>query len=59
MGCPYCACVLLTATRLVLPPAWKAETGLAAVQLTSDMSVHKLLLDEVAECAGPAEDDDY
>lgn len=32
-----------------------AETGLAAVQLTSDFSVHKLGLDDVSEYTGPAD----
>ena len=30
-------------------------TGLAAVQLTSDMSVHKLSLDDIAEYCGPTD----
>lgn len=32
-----------------------AETGLAAVQLTSDFSVHKLSLDDVSEYTGPTD----
>lgn len=34
------------------------ETGLAAVQLTSDFSLHKLPLDDVSEWVGPAEWDE-
>lgn len=31
------------------------STGLAAVQFTSDLSVHKLSLDDIAEYCGPTE----
>ena len=41
------------------PPRLRfTETGLAAVQLSSDMSVHKLSLDDISEYAGPAEEDE-
>ena len=35
------------------PPHGTAETGLAAVQLTSDFSLHKLSRDDVSEYVGP------
>ena len=37
------------------PPRRAAETGLAAVQLTGDFSVHKLGLDDVSEYTGPTD----
>lgn len=44
------ACPPLHATPL-------PETGLAAVQLASDHSVHKLSLDDVSQYEGPEEED--
>lgn len=37
------------------PPTHRAESGLAAVQLACDMSVHKLALDDVSEYTGPTD----
>ena len=34
------------------------ETGLAAVQLASDFSLHKLPLDDISEWVGPADWDE-
>ena len=34
------------------------DTGLAAVQLSADMSVHKLPLDDISQYAGSADEDD-
>lgn len=54
-----------TATNVPSPQTLKschaarlgAETGLAAVQLTSDLTVHKLSLDDITEWAGPADEE--
>lgn len=62
-SCPGTAAHAVAGCRLhplcaLLRALHHAETGLAAVQLTSDLTLHKLPLDDISEWTGPADWDD-